>query len=166
VDWQNRTYVLDDLGPVAVRQGAARFQLTEDNQVVPPPPDGSEGANGMPGGSYQVSPPLFADIDGDGVEDAVISSVLSTGGTGHFSQVQVYTVRGGQVVELGAIPGGDRGDGGIRRVVLDDRAVIVDRNVLAEGDGVCCASQAQRERWIWRSGQLVEDLAVRQLVAP
>lgn len=158
IDWQNRTYVLDELGPVTVTHGHAEFRLSEDNKVV----DGGVGS-----GSYRVERPRFADLDDDGVEDAVISSVLSTGGTGHFSEVRIYTVRAAQVVELGAIPGGDRGDGGIRRIALDGQAVIVDRNVLAEGDGVCCASGARRERWVWRAGEMIEDVAARRvLLAP
>ena len=157
VDWQNRTYVLDELGPVTVKDGHADFALSDDNKAV---------EVGGASGSYRVEPALFADLDGDGVEDAVISGVLSTGGTGHFSEVRVYTQRAGQIALLAAIPGGDRGDGGISHVALDGRAVIVDRNVLAEGDGVCCASGSQRERWIWRGGELVEDVAARRTRTP
>jgi hypothetical protein len=157
IDWQNRTYVLDELGPVAVQGGHAEFGLSEDNKAVEAGP-GS--------GSYEVAPPLFADLDGDGVEDAVICSVLSTGGTGHFSDIRIYTMRAGKLVELATIPGGDRGDGGIRHVALDGNAVLVERNVLAEGDGVCCPSGAQRERWIWRGGQVVEDVAARHPLPP
>lgn len=157
VDWQNRTYVLDELGPVTVKNGQADFAISDDNKAA---------AVGVSSGSYHVEPPLFADLDGDGVEDAIISGVLATGGTGHFSEVRIYTMRAAGIVELAAIPGGDRGDGGIRHVALDGNAVIVDRNVLAEGDGVCCASGSQRERWIWRNGQLVEDVAARRARTP
>jgi hypothetical protein len=156
VDWQNHTYVLDELGAVTVKGGHADFGITDDNKVE------AGGANG----SYEVARPLFADIDGDGVEDAIVSSVLSTGGTGHFSEVRIYTMRGANLVELGTIPGGDRGDGGIRHVALDGNAVIVDRNVLAEGDGVCCASGSQRERWVWRNGAIAEDRAARRPGTP
>jgi len=156
IDWQNRTYVLGEFGAVTVKDGHADFAISDDNQVAEP------GA----GGSYAVDRPLFGDIDGDGLEDAVISSVLSTGGTGHFSEVRIYTMRAAKLVELGVIPGGDRGDGGIRRVTLDGRAVIVERNVLAEGDGMCCASGSQRERWVWRNGDMVEDMAARRAGTP
>jgi len=147
IDWQNRTYVLGELGAVTVKDGHADFAIGDDNQVA---------EAGGAGGSYAVDRPLFGDIDGDGALDAVISSVLSTGGTGHFSEVRIYTMRAAKIIELGVIPGGDRGDGGIRRVALDGRAVIVERNVLAEGDGLCCASGSRRERWVWRHGEMVE----------
>jgi hypothetical protein len=152
IDWRNRPYVLTGLGTVTVRDGRAEFALDDEGKVS---------ATGATPASFRVEPPLFADIDGDGSEDAVIGNVLGTGGTGQFSSIAVYTVRGGQVVSLGEIPGGDRGDGGIRHVALTGSAVIVERNVLAEGDGACCASTWRRERWIWRGGQLVEDAAAR-----
>ena len=146
IDWQNRTYVLDELGPVAVKNGEGAVQTGDDADH----------------GSYSVARPVFTDVNGDGIEDAIISSVMSTGGTGRFSDVRIYTMRAGKVAELAMIPGGDRGDGGIRRVAVDGRAVIVERNVLAEGDGACCASQARRERWVWRTGEIVEDESARR----
>jgi hypothetical protein len=165
IDWRNRSYALTGLGTVAVQDGRAEFALDDDGRVS---------ITGATPASFRVEPPLFADIDGDGSEDAVISNVLGTGGTGQFSSIAVYTMRGGKVVSLGEIPGGDRGDGGIRHVAIersetggraprgrDGSAVIVDRNVLAPGDGACCASTWQRERWVWRAGQLAEDLEAR-----
>jgi len=152
IDWRNHSYTLDELGAITVVNGKADFAINDDGKVV---------ASGDTPGSFRVDPPVFADLDGDGAEDAVIAATLGTGGTGQFSQVMVFTVRAGKVVELGGIPGGDRGDGGIRRVALDGNAVLVDRNVLADGDGACCASTWRRERWVWRSGALAEDPAAR-----
>jgi hypothetical protein len=136
--------------------------INDDGKIVA----GAAPGTGDGPGSYHVDPPLFADIDGDGTEDAVISAVTATGGTGHFSEINVYTVRDHQVVDLATITGGDRGDGGIRNVRLDGTAIVVERNVLADGDGLCCASQFQRERWIWKSGALVEDVAARKPPTP
>lgn len=151
IDWQNYTYTLGNgLGPVTVTKGDADFAIA-----------GGEGQ-----GSYHVEPPQFADIDQDGVEDAVISAVTATGGTGQFSEVDVYTVRDHKVVDLATITGGDRGDGGIRSVTIDGAAIVVERNVLAEGDGICCASKMQTERWVWKAGALVEDVAARTAVTP
>ena len=159
IDWGNRDYAVVGLGTIAVHDGRAEFALDDDGQVS---------AAGASPASLRVEPPLFVDIDGDGTEDAVIASEFATGGTGQFSSVVIYTLRGGAVVTLGEIPGGDRGDGGIRRVAIDPGggAVLVDRNVLAEGDGACCASTWRRERWIWRGGQMVEDDAARGPIEP
>jgi len=156
IDWENRTYQLDELGPVTVHAGRAEFQISEDNRAV---------ERGLASGSYTIAAPLFADVDHDGVDDAIIWSILASGGTGHFSDIQVYTLRAGTLAVLAEIPGGDRGDGGIRDVALDGTAVIVDRNVLAPGDGLCCPSAAQRERWTWQHGALVENVAARAAIA-
>ncbi len=157
IDWQNRTYELDELGAVTVHAGRADFAISDDNKAV---------EIGTGSGSFAVEPPLFADVDGDGVDDAIISGVVATGGTGHFSEIRIYTLRGGKLVVLAAIPGGDRGDGGIRRVALDGAAVIVERNVLVEGDGLCCPSAAQRERWVWKGNEMTEDVTARRPVDP
>jgi hypothetical protein len=157
IDWENHTYQLDELGAVTVRAGQADFGISDDNKAV---------ELGTSNGSYTVAHPLFADVNGDGVDDAIIWSVLATGGTGHFSEIRIYTLRGGKVAVLAQIPGGDRGEGGIRHVALEGAALIVDRNVLAEGDGMCCASAAQRERWIWKGNEMVEDTAARKPITP
>jgi hypothetical protein len=166
IDWRNRTYELEAIGPIMVKDGRADFALDDDGKIVAKGDARDSVASGDTPGSFRVESPLFADIDGDGSEDAVVSSVLGTGGTGQFSAVTIYTVRDGKVVAVAEIPGGDRGSGGVRHVALDGRAVIVERNVLAEGDGACCASTFQRERWVWRDGQIVEDTAVRGPLLP
>jgi hypothetical protein len=160
IDWQNHTYTLGNgLGEVTVTKGDADFSITEDGKVA------AAGAAAVGEGEYHVEPPLFADINNDGVEDAVISAMTATGGTGRFSEIDIYTVRDHQIVQLATITGGDRGDGGIRSVSLDGAAIIVERNVLAEGDGICCATKAQSERWSWRNGALAEDVAARKPIA-
>ncbi|HMG53683.1 MAG TPA: hypothetical protein VK601_09375, partial [Kofleriaceae bacterium] len=117
--------------------------------------------------------PFYVGYDVDGFELGLDPDVSTqspgTGGTGQFSAVRIFTLRRGNVVELGEILGGDRGDGGIRRVAVDGGdggAIVVDRNVLAEGDGACCASTWRRERWIWRDGAPVEDVAARGALLP
>jgi hypothetical protein len=157
LDWQNRAYELDELGTVTVHAGHADFAISDDNKAV---------AIGSGSGSFTVEPPLFADLDGDGHDDAILSCVLSTGGTGHFSEIRIYGLRAHQPTLIATIPGGDRGDGGIRHVALDGTTVLVDRNVLAEGDGLCCASQARRERWTWKTSELVEDESARKPIQP
>jgi hypothetical protein len=157
IDWRNRAYELAGLGAVTVKDGQADFAIDDDGKIV---------ASGATPGSFRVEPALFADIDGDGVEDAIVPTVLGTGGTGQFSQILVFTVRAVKVTELGEIPGGDRGDGGIRKVTLDGRAILVDRNVLAGGDGACCASTWRRERWVWKGGALAEDTVARGPLQP
>ena len=164
IDWRNRSYSIEGIGEVQVADGRADFALDDDGKLA----TGKTGdsISGQTSAAFTVDRPVFADVDGDGVEDAVVACVLGTGGTGQFSAVRIFTLRGGNVIELGEVLGGDRGDGGIRRVAVDGAAIVVDRNVLAEGDGACCASTWRRERWIWRDGAPVEDVAARGALQP
>lgn len=161
IDWRNRSYALEGIGAVAVVDGRADFALDDDGKLVAGEPGGPQTSAAL-----RIDRPLFADVDGDGVEDAIVLCVLGTGGTGQFSAIRIFTVRGAAVAEIAEIPGGDRGDGGIRSVALDGRTVIVERNVLAEGDGACCASTRRRERWTWRDGAPAEDVAARGPLLP
>ena len=86
------------------------------------------------------------------------------GGGGQFDGVTLYTMRGGAPVALGEIPGGDRGDGGISDAHIEGGVVLVDRMMSQEGDGACCPSKLQQERWAWKGGAFVEDEAARRLV--
>lgn len=168
IDWRNRRYALDEIGSVPVIDGRGALALDGDLALdgeLTPETDGAA-PGGETGASFRVDPPLFADVDGDGAEDAIVPCTLSTGGTGQFSAIRVYALRAGRVVELGQIPGGDRGDAGIRSVALDGRAIIVERNVLAEGDGLCCPTRWRRERWLWRDGGFAEDVAARSPALP
>ena len=42
--------------------------------------------------------------------------------------------------------------------------MLVDRMMSQEGDGACCPSKLQQERWAWKGGAFVEDEAARRLV--
>ncbi len=164
IDWQNRTYASGGApGGYPVVDGEYAYAWDEDGKIVsadyqPKDPDAY-----VERGWFTVSPPVFGDVDGDGVEDALIVTVENTGGTGQFSMLEVYTIRGGQAVVLGAIPGGDRGDGGLSDVALEGRVIVVERMHSVDGDGACCPSKLQRERWRWTGAAFVEDVAARTL---
>jgi hypothetical protein len=150
INWQNRTYELDDYGAVKVKNGRGELPLVLDD-------DGSPLEPGEIHGVLSVGSPLFTDVNGDGADEAVILSMISTGGTARLSQVLIFTLHDEHVVPLATIIGGDRGDGGIHTVSIDGGAILVLRNVRGPGDGLCCASGTRRERWVWRYGEMVED---------
>lgn len=143
IDWMNRTYV----------QGDARYTVV-GGQIETELPDDLHGF-------FSVTPPVFGDLTGDGADEAVIITLEHLGGTGMFTSVDVYGLVGGTEVVIGTIPGGDRGDGGIADVQIDGAAVTVDRYLSVEGDGTCCPSQLQHERWTWDGTAFVEDEAAR-----
>ncbi len=163
VDWMNRTYEHGENGTYTVVNGEYEYAYDEDGNIVaadyqPRDPDAY-----IERGYFSVSQPAFGDLTGDGVEEAVIVIMESTGGTGRFSGIDVYGMRAGQPVIIGGIPGGDRGDGGISDIALEGSVVVVQRLASQEGDGACCPSKVQIERWTWNGSAFVEDEAARKL---
>ena len=151
VDWNNRTYANGD-GTITVKDGQAEFE------VDPEMPDIR--------GSLEIWPAVYGDVDGDGAEDAIVITALNGGGSGTFTSGEFFVMRAGSAepVRLGAIPGGDRGDGGLSAITIADGKVLVDRFQLAEDDAVCCASKLAKEVWHWDGKQFVEDEAARQII--
>jgi hypothetical protein len=113
-------------------------------------------------GYFWVAEPDFGDLNGDGIEEAVIITLLNTGGTGRFTSVQILELRDGIPHLIAEIPGGDRGDGGIGDARVEDGALIVERLDSQPGDRACCPSQMTVERWQWDGSELVETIAARR----
>jgi len=160
IDWMNRTYASGD-ATYPVVAGQYEYARDEEGNVVASDYQARDPDAYIERGFFQVTPPVFGDVDGDGAEDAVIVTLENMGGTGMFSSVEIYVLRDGQPVVLGAIPGGDRGDGGIADALLDGKTVTVDRYLSLDGDGACCPSQLQHERWTWDGTAFVEDVRAR-----
>ena len=163
VDWANRTYQSGD-GTFTVKDGAAEFAFDEEGNEVAPDYQPKDPDGYVEHGYFNVTPPRFGDVDGDGADDALVIHVYNGGGTGQFDGITVYTMRAGAPVALGEIPGGDRGDGGISDARLEGGVVLVERMMSQADDGACCPSKLQQERWAWKGGAFVEDAAARRLV--
>jgi hypothetical protein len=151
VDFLNRTYDTGD-GAITVKDGEAEIEVDPELPELH--------------GFFNVSPPVYGDVDGDGAEDAIVMTAYNGGGTGTFTSAEIYALREGQgVVKLGEIPGGDRGDGGLDDLRIEDGRILVDRNQSAEDDGACCPSLLVHELWRWNGSTFVEDEAARQTVS-
>ena len=148
VDFLNRTYQHGSW-VLAVKDGEASFQFD------PETPE--------PMGSFSVAQPVYGDVTGDGVEEAIVVTMFSPSGMGYSDAAEVYAMRPGLVL-LGTIEGGDRGDGGIEDVTIEDGAIRLERGLLVEGDAMCCPSQQRRELWRWKGGRFVEDVSARAIV--
>lgn len=71
-----------------------------------------------------VNSVTYGDLDGDGVEEAVVSLNYSTGGTQNWDYLYVYKLRNGKPRLLARMEAGSRGYGGlirafVRRPTLD-----------------------------------------------
>ncbi len=163
IDWLNRTYESGDAGPVTVKDGVYEYAMDGNGNVVSADYQPTDPDEYVERGSFEVGKPLFGDLDGDGAEEAVLVTYFNGGGTGRFTGVDVYAIRDGKEVVIGGIPGGDRGDGGIDDVQLEGKVVVVARMMAMEGDGACCPSKLQHERWSWDGKTFVEDEAARSL---
>ena len=115
-------------------------------------------------GFFHVDAPVYGDIDGDGIEDAIVRTVDNGGGSGNFDVAIVFTMKRGQLVELGHIHGGDRGAGGLVAFAVEPGGVVVTRHELADGEGACCPSKLAIEHWKWDGKTLVIDDKRTQIV--
>jgi hypothetical protein len=166
IDWLNFTYragIGEMEEQYTVVDGELEFAYDMEGNRVAPDYEPANPDEYIERGYFQVAAPEFGDLDGDGADEALIISVHNTGGTGQFDAITVYTMRDGGPAILGHIPGGDRGDGGISSASIADGAVVVERMMSQEGDGACCPSKAQHERWTFQGGAFVEDESARRL---
>lgn len=163
IDWLNRSYDSGEVGQVTVKDGVYEYAMDENGNMVAADYEPKDPDAYVERGSFEVSKPLFGDLDGDGADEAVLVVYFNGGGTGRFTGIDVYGMRDGKEAVIGGIPGGDRGDGGISDVKLEGKVVVVDRMMSMEGDGACCPSKLQHERWSWDGKAFVEDEAARTL---
>lgn len=104
----------------------------------------------------------YGDVNGDGIEDAIINIHWITGGSATPNLVYIYTFKNHKPLLLWAFETGDRADGGYKRVYAEAGNLVVELNgknkVLGtdlyadDGDhtGVCCALHFTRARYKWR----------------
>lgn len=133
IDWRNQTYELASLGTVTAKDGRAEFLLVEDASGEVHAEQGSA-ARGT-AGSLVLAPAHYADLDGDGHDEAIIPFVLRSL---HADDTQTvfgafaYTLREGLPLRLA--------------VVTAEAPFDVDGTVLVSGE----------RRWRWTAGRYVE----------
>jgi hypothetical protein len=66
-------------------------------------------------------------------------SVCNTGGTGQFTEGFVFTMKRGKASLLARIPGGDRADGGLRSIKVENGLLVVEYSDPDKAAGACCA---------------------------
>ena len=107
---------------------------------------------------FEVRDVVFGDITGDGKDEAAVTTLENTGGTGQFTDVLVFTMRGGTVADvqlLGALGVGDRADGGVHDVRVAGGQLVVGR-YGQENSGACCPEYVERSALALHDGKLVE----------
>ncbi|MEZ4769571.1 MAG: hypothetical protein R2844_14215 [Caldilineales bacterium] len=97
---------------------------------------------------------LFGDLDGDGVDDAVVFLVESGGGSGSFVYVAAQLNRDGQPVDAGAVLIEDRIQ--VKSAAIGAGQILAEAIVPGPSDGACCASHKANKVYALQDGMLAE----------
>ena len=143
VDFKNFTYVLGDLSgenkmKVTVKNGEF-FRDREDDKLY-----------------FSVQSVEYGDINGDGKDEAIVTTVYNSGGTGNFSDGFVFTLKNGKPIVLTGFEGGDRADGGLVSAKVSNGILVVERNSPGEFGGACCPEFVETSRYKWNGKQLAQ----------
>ena len=118
--------------------------------------DGEWQTGSIDGGDYrafQIFDVDHGDIDGDGTEEAIVSTNENTGGTGQFSDAVVFRWTGKGPVRVTSHGVGDRSDGGLENVVIVGGVALIDR--FTNGQGACCPNEVTTYAVKLRANKLV-----------
>ena len=113
----------------------------------------------------ELGEPLFADITGDGREEAALEGMaIIPDGNSYVTYVYLFTLAEGASGPdlLATVVGGDRADGSIRLTGLDAAGLHLARAILGPDDAMCCPSSEQHEVWTWNGNELVEEESARR----
>lgn len=94
---------------------------------------------------------VFADLTGDGADEAVVP--ISSGGSGGNVAYAVFGYRGGDLEELLVV----RPEAGRVTVSVEDGALVETQPVYAPEDPLCCPSELRHAYYRWDGSELVVD---------
>jgi hypothetical protein len=132
IDWRNQPYELSTLGVVITKEGRAEFVLVEDG-AGEMRADQSPTAKGT-SGSLVLAPAHYADLDGDGHDEAIIPFEMRTMRPDEAQSMFgafAYTLRQGIPLRIG--------------VVTAESPIDV--------DGATLSASEPATRWRWANGQ-------------
>jgi hypothetical protein len=95
----------------------------------------------------------FADVTGDGEEDAIVALHYRTGGTQQTDYVYIYSLAAGKPKVLAYFHSGDRGSSGLYKVYGENGALVVELLDPEKKSGDCCSAGFVRTRYKWRNGR-------------
>jgi heat shock protein HslJ len=119
-----------------------------------------EGDASHPMVEYVNGAELYGDLDGDGVQDAVVFLRESSGGSGVFTYVAAQLNRDGQPAaarlpaDAGAVVIEDRI--GVKSAAIEDGQIVLEIITQGPGDVACCSTHKARRTYALQEGRLVE----------
>ena len=123
-----------------------------------------EGAPFQPGAASKASVTfvrdfrLAGDLNGDGIEEAVVLLAASAGGTGETSYLAVAGRAAGQVTSIATAPVGDRVQ--VRDARIAGRRIVLDVVQAGRDDAACCPGDLVTRSWELAGGALREGAPV------
>jgi heat shock protein HslJ len=97
---------------------------------------------------------LFGDLNGDGVDDAVVFLLERGGGSGAFTYVAAQLNQDGKPVDAGAVRIEDRI--GVKSAAIEDGQVALDIITQGPGDVACCGTHKAHKTYTLQDGKLAE----------
>jgi len=98
----------------------------------------------------------FADVAGEGKEDAIVVLKYFTGGTQKTHYVYIYSFDGGKPKLLAYFHSGDRAYSGLRKVYGENGELVVELFDPEKRSGDCCSSGIVRTKYKWHNGRFEE----------
>jgi heat shock protein HslJ len=100
---------------------------------------------------------MLGDLTGDGIKDAAVFLVESSGGSGTRLYIAAVSIQDGQPVNVGTALVGDRPH--VRSIDIADGNIWLDIVEQGPDDAACCPTQLARKSWALKDGGLVETAA-------
>ncbi len=108
------------------------------------------------GGEMTLSRVKYADVTGDGVDEALVVLAISTGGTSHPYCVYIFAANPDEADKpqlVWTFRTGDRADGGLRHVYGENGQLAVETYLPDEKNGDCCPKFFKREVYAFANGK-------------
>jgi hypothetical protein len=95
----------------------------------------------------------FADVTGEGKEDAIVVLLFRSGGTQNTHYVYIYSYEDGKPKLLAYCHTGDRAKNGLHKVYGERGALVFELLDPKQMSGDCCSSRFVRTRYRWHAGR-------------
>jgi hypothetical protein len=105
----------------------------------------------------------FADVTGDGVEDAIVVLAPVLTGSATPLVTYIYTLKDSGPKLVWAFSSGDRADGGLRRAYGENGRLVVERFSPIKSKGACCPTQFTRTTYAWDGASFRQHGAVETI---
>jgi hypothetical protein len=134
------------LEPTATAEAASDISTVDFSQVP-----AVESLLEDSGGQLLPQETIFADLTGDGVDEAVVP--ISSGGTGGDIAYAVFADHGGDLKELLQV----KPEAGRVTAAVQDGVLVDTQPVYAPEDPLCCPSQLKHTFYRWDGEELIVD---------